>query len=345
MAAENKVLTQREIDALLQENVSGPSADRGRLPVRPAKSVKIYDFRRPDKFSKDHMRTLQAMHQALARVVSANLSSQLRTAVNVKLSSIDQGLYEEYLQQIQTPSILNVVSMSPLDGSSVIGYGIDLGMAIVDRLLGGPGTTARRSGEVTDIEASLLRNAATPLLAGIAESWENLIELQPTLQDIAFSPQFLQVARASDVVIMVLFEMQIGETLGGMSICLPFTTLEPVMPRLNAQSWFSTPGYKQATENDREDLRRHLLRTPVEMSARLGTASLTTEEIISMQVGDVIKLECDASADLDVHIVSQHMFRASPGIAGRKLAIRMSQVLTEDERVPEEVILAPAGSR
>ncbi len=333
MAREQAVLSQREIDALLDATGEHAAAMAPAAPGRqPAKAVKIYDFRRPDKFSKDHMRTLQAMHQTLARLASVALSSQLRSAAEVRVSSIEQGLYEEYLQQVPSPSILNIVGMRPLDGNIVIGYSNEIGAIIVDRLLGGPGTPPRGAHDITDIELALFRRAATPLLAALSESWENLLQIQPAVQDVALSPQFLHVARAGDVVIIVLFEVRIGETLGGMSMCLPFATLDPVMAHLNAQSWFSTPGRKQASEADREDLKLNLMRTPIDLSVRLGTADLTAEDLLELKAGDVIRLDRAAGQELEIHVVGKRLLRGRAGLAGRKLAVRITEILGEHER-------------
>lgn len=343
MTADNsKVLTQREIDALLNVADSGDeelgAAPRG-LPRPISKAVKLYDFRRPDKFSKDQIRTLQAMHQALGRVFAASLSSQLRSIVTMRMSSIDQGLYEEYIQQVQTPSILNIVAPEPLLGSIVIEYSSEIGMTIVDRLLGGPGKMVRGGHEITDVELALLKTAATPVLAGLTEAWENLIELRPVLQEIALSPQFLQVARAGDVVIMVFFEVQIGEIVGGLSICLPYQVLEPVMPRLNAQSWFSTPGHREVTTDNREDLKKHLLRTPLELSASVGTTELVARDIVTLKAGDVLRLDREAGAEIDVLVANRRKFRARPGLVGRKLGLRVTAVLDDEEQSIEDALL------
>lgn len=336
-----KILTQREIDALLEASTveEGAAAPTPSAARSVTKAVKLYDFRRPDKFSKDQIRTLQAMHQALGRVFSASLSSQLRTVVTIRMSSIDQGLYEEYVQQVQSPSILNIVGPEPLAGSIVIEYSSEVGMTIVDRLLGGPGKLLRGGHEITDVELALLRTAATPLLSGLSEAWENLIELKPILQDIALSPQFLQVARAGDVVIMVFFEIQIGDIVGGMSLCLPYQVLEPIMPRLNAQSWFSSPGQRQITDGDRDYLRNHVLRTPIEVCARVGLANLPTREIVTLGVGDVIRLDREAGDEIDVMVAGRRKFRARPGLVGRKLGIRVTDVLDEEERAIEDALL------
>ncbi|HEY8490790.1 MAG TPA: flagellar motor switch protein FliM [Dehalococcoidia bacterium] len=341
MSNDTKILSQWEIDALLK-SLPEEEGESGRLsPSRPAvsadRSIKPYDFRRPDKFSKDQIRTLLALHQGFARLVSTALSSQLRSVATVKLSSIDQSLYEEYVQQLPTPTVIYVVSMEPMPGTILVEFSMDLAMVSIDRLLGGAGRLLDQPHEITDIEITLLRTLSRSFLGSLTEAWENVATIKPKLQDIAFGSQMVQVASANDVCIVVLFEVHVGEVMGGMSICLPYVVLEGLLPKLTNQAILVSGQRKAPTRADKEALQWNLKRAEVTLSVCLGSAEVTTRELLELQVGDVLRLEAPVSRPLDVTVIGQTKFRGYPGLLGSRLAVRVSEVLPLEESEVDEL--------
>ncbi len=319
-----KTLTQAEIDALLSAAPGEGTGAAGRV-VRQ-KNIKPYDFRRPDKFSKEHIRTLQVLHQSFARLVGQGLASRLRSLVAVRLSSVEQVLYEEYLQLIPNQTVIHVLSMEPFPGSVLLEYSQKMALTVVDRLLGGTGRTFEEPHEITDIESAIINKFAAFFMEIIRDAWSNVAEVQPQLRDTTLSAQFAQVAAPSDVVIMVLFEFQVGEQVGAMSICLPHQVLEPVLPRLTTQGWFVS-GAHVGDDRARNELKRHVGRVAVPVSAVLGTTQITAAELVSLQPGDVVRLDNLASRDIEVRIGDRCKFRATPGLTGNRVAVRVTAVI------------------
>lgn len=334
------VLTQREIDSLL---TSGPSDEAADLthPVFESKvsglgkTVKRYDFRRPDKFSKEQLRTLQVMHETFARLAASSLSNQLRTNVEIKVSSIDQGLYEEYVDQLTSASFINVLRMAPLEGSIIVEFGQDLGFVVVDRLLGGAGALLTRSHEVTDIELQLLRGVGGTLAESVGEAWENLSAVQPTVTDVHQDIQMAALAPPTEVVIMVFMEVSVLDTVAGLSVCTPFSVLEPVLARLNAQVWVGTGGRVKKSSESQEHLRWQLERTPTSIRVELGSTDVSTADLARLQIGDVIRLDGVSSRVIPVRLGHVRKWYGRPGLSAGRVVVQL------DDWSPEELMLTP----
>ena len=334
--SDDAVLTQREIDSLLNAAgapapaaAEGTAPDLGALRRRPpsimGKTIKRYDFRRPDKFSKEQLRSLQAMHETLARGIGTTLSSQLRSNVDIKVSSIDQGLYEEYAGNVPTPAYVHVFQMAPLDGSVILSLDHGLGMLVVDRLLGGQGQILDRPHETTDIELQLLHSVGHTLAEELANAWENLAHVQPALQEIHQDIQFAALAPPAEVVIMVLMEVTLLGTVSGLSVATPFSVLEPVMDRLNAQAWVGTRGRKQRAAAGRGHLQTQVQRTPTQLRVELGSATVRAAEIANLRIGDVIQLEGTPAQPVPVYLGRIRKWIGRPGLVGRRLAVELAR--------------------
>ncbi|MEE9277326.1 MAG: flagellar motor switch protein FliM [Dehalococcoidia bacterium] len=340
--AEASILSQQEIDDLLSGSPS--EAAEALRTARPrskiaglTKAVKRYDFRRPDKFSKEQLRTLQAVHETFGRLAASSLSNQLRTNVEIKVSSIDQGLYEEYVEQIADASFINVVRMAPLEGSVVVEYGQDFGMLVVDRVLGGAGAPLERSHEITDIELQLLRGVGGALAANVGEAWENLASVQPTITDVFQDIQLAQLAPPTEVVIMVFLEVTVLNLVAGLSICTPFGVLEPILPRLNAQVWVGTGGRRNVTADSKQNLRSQIERTPTWVSARLGSTDVRAADLARLQVGDVIRLDGLRSRPVPVSVGGIRKWYGRPGVVAGRVAVQLERVAPEESPAPAPV--------
>ncbi len=334
--SENTILTQREIDSLLSGESPPPEPTpmlSGSTTRGLSKTVKRYDFRRPDKFSKEHLRTLQALHETFARLVASSLSNRLRCNAEIKVSSIDQGLYEEYLAQIPTPTFSQVIHMAPLEGSLVMEYSHDLGLAMVDRLLGGSGALLDRAHEVTDIELQLLRGLGGAFCSNLAEAWENLAEVRPTVTEIFQDAQLAQIAPPTEVVIMVFMEVSLLNVVAGLSLCTPFSVLESVMPRLNTQMWVGTGSRRTPTPTSRLNLRRQVERTPAPISVELGSATVRARDLSGLQPGDVIRLDGSVRRPVPVRVNGIRKWFAVPAIREGRICVRIDR-LDPEETVP-----------
>lgn len=331
MKGRSEALSQTEIEALLaslpveQEGASVPSAPS----AAAGKKIRTWDFRKPDKFSKDHMRSLLALNQNFSRLASTALSARLRTGVTIRVTSVDQGLYEEYIELLPEMSVLNVVSLKPLEGNILLEVQPELAMVMLDRLLGGNGGPVDTMRELTDIELALVRNMTRTLLESLQEAWLNLIEIDPVLEDIASSPRLVQVASTTDIVVIVLLEVQIGERLGTISLCIPHLVLEPLMQKLSAQVWVVSNRRRSASPELREQILSGLRRAAVSVTAVLGETDVTVNELLRLQEGDVLLLGAGAVATARLRVADRYTFSGVPGLLGGRMAVKITEVQGE----------------
>lgn len=271
-----EVLSQSEIDALLSAISSGKSLDNidtKRVEVEHRK-IKIYDFKRPDKFSKDQIRTLQMMHENFARVTTTSLSAQLRTLVGIHVASVDQLTYEEFIRSVSNPSTLAMVSMDPLKGSSILEIDPSITFTIIDRLFGGPGESPKNlNRELTDIELSVMEGIIVRILGNLREAWSQVIDLRPRLGSIETNPQFAQMVSPNDMVVLITLETKVADVEGMMNFCIPYITIEPILSKLSAQYWYASVKRGSTIEN-LKIIKEKLQNIFVETSAELGSMQL-----------------------------------------------------------------------
>ena len=325
------ILSQREIDALLsalpvEEAAPGAAAD----VTRVGKPVKTYDFRHPEKFSRDQLRTLEFLHENFARRLQTALSAYLRTVVQINMLGLEQGVYDEYTRQVPNPAVLYTISMDPLPGRAILELHPSIVFIIVDRLLGGLGKGLNKSRELTDVEQTLLETVVWEVLSSLKEAWTNVAALQPRLGDIASTPQFLQVALSTDTVLTISFEIRILDSAGTMRLCIPEIVFEPIMDQVTAQAWFAS-SRKAQLPAQAQNLRKHLDRVKVPMIGQLGEAMVSLQELVDLKVGDVIPLQRRAQEELEILVAGKPKFYARPGLVGRHLALKISSVVPEED--------------
>lgn len=343
------ILSQEEIDALLASvGSAAPAApaapaavaaapssagspqsqrnDRGKAPPEERK-VSIYDFRRPDRVSKDQMRVLQNLHEGFSRLLSTTLTSYLRTLIEVELVSVDQLTYNEFVMSVTNPSCIYIFQMEPLTGNAIFEINPSLVFFMIDRLFGGPGKAMQYNRELTDIERSVMNKIVERLLQDLKEAWEYLGIFHPKIESYENNPQFVQIAPASETVILISFELRSRHTSGLMSMCMPYMFLEPVMGNLSAENWISSS--RGATADTRKIVERELSSTPVELKAILGRTSLSLRQILGLQKGDTLVMEKSSGSEVVLAAGGKARFLCKPGqVHGRKCV----QVTTLVER-------------
>ena len=343
--SDGTVLSQREIDALLSGGGGAPApaapldrqeeaAPRARPVAAYGKAIRTYDFRRPDKFSKEQLRSLQAVHEKFAHTLGSALSNQMRTNVELKVSSIEQGLYGEYVEQVPPPTFAQVVRMSPLEGSVLMAFGQDLGLAMVDRLLGGNGTLLDGAHEVTDIDLQLLRGVGGLMAEALGEAWEHLAPVQPTVMDLYQDAQPVHLAPPSEVVVAVFLEVAALHMVAGLSIATPYSLLESVMPRLSAEMFVGTSTRMGATVESRAHLRTQMERTPATVRVELGSTQVRAADLSRLQAGDVIRLDGLASRAVPVRVGRRRKWYGVPGLVGQRIAVQLER--WEAEEMPAQ---------
>jgi flagellar motor switch protein FliM len=330
-----EVLSQDEIDQLLTAISTGEVEGEEALRKAETRKIKIYDFKRPDKFSKDQIRTLQMMHETFARLTTTSLSAQLRTIVHVHVASVDQLTYEEFLRSIPNPTTLAVINMDPLKGSSILEIDPSITFTVIDRLFGGPGEASKINRELTDIELSVIEGIIVRILGNLREAWSNVIDLRPRLGNIETNPQFAQIVPPSDMVVLITLETKVGDVEGMTNFCIPYLTIEPIITKLSAQYWYSSIRKGGTTEN-LAILKKRLETVFVELRAELGGMEVSVRDVLKLQKGDVIKLEkTKISADMELKIGNRKKFFVRPGVVGNRVAVQITSVseslVNEDE--------------
>ena len=328
--AGNEVLSQSEIDSLL-DAVSSGQVEADELKEEDGESsVEVYDFKHPSKLSRDQLRTLRMVYEGFGRLFSTALSTQLRTMVDTEVTSIEQLSYDEFTRSLPQPTIMAICDFYPLHGEFIIEMNPKIAYTIIERLFGGPGGSIDKVREFTDIEEVVLKKINKILLDSFSEAWDNVIELKPRLQELESNPQFTQIVPNNDMVILASLECTIGDVEGLVNICIPYIVLEPIVSKLSAQYWFSTTR-KEATGENINDMKNRLSKVNLPVVAELGTAEITVGELLDLSVGDVIRLDKKAKEDIDVFVNDNHKFTGKVGKSASNLAIEISSMVEEDD--------------
>ena len=324
-----EVLSQSEIDNLLAALSTG-ELDVDQMQETGDKQVKDYDFKRPAKFSKEHLRTLEIIYEHYGRLLSTNLPVYLRKNMQVSVSSSETVTFSEFTNSLSNPVILGIVDFQPLNGDIIIELASNLGFAMIDRMLGGQGQPLDKARDFSEIEMIILEKLMVVCMQLMREPWKNVIDINPVMERIETNAQFAQVIAPSDMIAIVTMNVKIGDVEGHMNVCLPFFTLEDVMDKLNTKYWFSTM-QKESTENYSESLEAMLKRVDVPVRAVLGKSLVSVNDFINLQLGDVIRLGTGVASEMDVYVGNIKKFTALPGSNGDKYAVRVMSVIREEE--------------
>lgn len=322
-------LTQDEINALLTDGTQGEEV-APTVSEKMSKQVRVYDFRHPDKFSKVHLNTIENVHQSLSRHLGAALMIYVRQNISFNLVSVEQTSYEEYISGVSTPTTLVIFSLSPLPGNAILELDSTLTFMFFDRLLGGEGMVLEETRELTDIERSVIEGISQKILIAFKESWSGIAQFQPKTEAIEANSQLVQIVPPNEIVVSVAFEVVMGDNTGTMSICLPYLTLEPIIPKLTRRVWFSAKSQKKGfDEKEREDIKRNLKKIVLPVTIELGTANLTVGDLMQLKPGDAIQLDTHTNEEVKIKIRNVDKFWGKPGILGRKLAVKTTSVIKE----------------
>ena len=323
------VLSQSEIDALLAGIASG-EVDAEDIKETDEKKIRDYDFKRPAKFSKEHLRTLEMIFEHYGRLLSNNLPIYIRKNVVVEVKSSETLTDGEFANSLGNPSILGIVNFQPLQGNIIVDIQAGLGYAFIDRMLGGEGKAIERLRSFTDIEMPLIEKFVSICLNLMPEPWENVLEIEPNLDRVETNPQFAQIISPSDMVAIVTLNMSIGDVEGFVNFCLPFFTLEPIMDRLNTKFWFSAIESRNSEEytNKMETMIKHV---DVPIKAVLGNCKVYVWDFLQLQLGDIIRLDETVNSEMQVYVGNINKFTALPGTVKDKYAVRITSVIREEE--------------
>ena len=322
------VMSQEEIDRLLNQISSG-EFDVDEMANQNEKQVKNYDFARPSKFSKEHLRTLEIIFEHYSRLLSTELPAYLRKNVQVDVVNSEVVIYSEFSNALSNPVLLGVINFEPLKGNVIMEIASNLGYAIVDRLLGGEGAALDKNREFTEIELSILERIFNICVNLLREPWKNVVNINPRLERIETNSQFAQIISPSETIAIITISIQVGDVSGLMNVCLPFICMEEVMDKLNTKYWFST--MQERDENSYEEAIESLIsKALVPVKAILGTSKISVGDFVNLQVGDVIRINRKVEDELDVYVGDIRKFKALPGSFEDKYAVRVTEIVREE---------------
>jgi len=324
------VLSQNEIDELLKSLTSG-EIDVQEINEEPSeRKIRNYDFRRPNKFAKDHLRTLHMVHENFARHVQNFLSGYLRTLVLVDVISVEQLTYYEFNNSISNPVILAIVELSPLSGSVIFEVAPNIAYCLIDRTLGGQGTAMDRIRTFTEIELSLIERIIFQILGHLKEAWENVIQLKPILEKIETNSQFAQIISPNETVALITFSVRVGEVEGMINLCIPHLVIEPVIHKLTTKLWF-TVKEKEVTDEYKGDIEEKINNIAVPMRVVLGNTTFLISEFLELQNGDVLQLDTNLGSKLKVMVGDIHKFDAKPGVKKNRVCMKIVDVIRRED--------------
>jgi len=340
-------LSQNQVENLLKamENVDGgagaiqapkfseeesPDQNQGPGPVMTSSRearVTAYDFKRPERVGKDQMRAMQSLHEGLARNFGASVSGMLRTMIEVKLLSVDQLTYSEFIFSLDNPSCFNVLKPAPLDGNWILDIAPSLSYAIIDRMLGGepnPGDAIRRP--LTEIENRLIGRVVQQFLKHLTSAWENIVDMDLTVDSIESNPQLVQIVPPNEVVILVGFEVLLGKNRGMLNLCIPFNTIENYSSKLSRNGWVGY-GKGKPTAESRDKITRSVDAAPVDIVVTLARSKIRTTDLLDLRVGDVITTEKEIQQPLELSVQDVPKFHTRAGAFKGKKAVKIESVI------------------
>ncbi len=323
------VLSQNEIDNLLAALTSG-EVDVQEIQKDSEKSVKNYDFKRPSKFSKEHLRTMELIFEHYGRLLSTNLPVYLRKNIQVNVTSSESVTFSEFSNALSNPVILGVVNFQPLPGNIIVELSANVAYAILDRMLGGQGETIDKLRDFSEIEMGILNNILSICTGLLREPWKNVTDISPVLERIETNTQFAQIIAPNEMISIITLSINMGGVSGFMNVCLPFMTLESILDNLNTKFWFTSQSLNDGEDN-RENLEMLIKRVQVPVKAYLGRSQITVNDFLGLQVGDIIRLGTRTDSELDVYVGQYKKFAAVPGTDHDKYAVRVTSVYREEE--------------
>ena len=329
------LLTQEQIDALLAAANEDSNTLEELKQEESNRKIKVYDFKRPDKFSKDQIRTLYMLHESFARMLNTYMSSHLRTLVNVDVASVEQLTYQEFVQSIANPSVITILGVPPLKGNIIFEVSSEIAFAYIDRVFGGDGSTAMKMRVLTEIEDAVMRRFVDNAMERFKESWSNVTEMNPVLEATESNPQFTQIVPPNDMVVIVTLHTKLGEVEGFMNICIPYLVLEPIMSKLTTTFWVAASVAKEEQQGQAESIRRKLNRTKVPLVVEVGRVQITIREFLTLGFGDVLQLNTKVKEDFPCMVGTNPKFYCRPGTFGKKLAVQITQVVQKGEDATE----------
>lgn len=328
----DEVLSQSEIDSLLRALSAGEiDTEQMKKDESAEKTVAKYDFKRPNKYSKDHLRTLFMIHDNFARILSNFLSAYLRTGVQIKIATVDQTTYEDFVVSISRPVLMIMFNIKPSDKTVFMVMNSGFLFPIIDLLFGGPGTAGPTNRDLTEIEISVMRKLTEKLLQNLGYAWESVYDISPQLVSLETNTQFSQIYSPSETSAVVTLTTDISGQESLINICLPYITLEPIISKLSAQTWFADSAAGKRGSDLGPKILQHLNNTLLELTAVLGSTEISVREFLRLREKDIITLDNTVNENMELWVGHRKKFEIQPGIIGSKKGVYIRSVHTNGQ--------------
>ncbi|HEY8875715.1 MAG TPA: flagellar motor switch protein FliM [Desulfosporosinus sp.] len=322
------VLSQTEIDALLSALSDGQVDVEEMRTSKDHKKIRVYDFKRPNKFSKDQIHSLQNIYENYCRILTTYFSGQLHSVIESKVLSIEQLTYDEFIRSLPSPTVLGLFSLNPLEGTVLMEVSPTLAFTVVDRLLGGQGQGAEKNRELTEIERTIVENRLAQIVELSEEAWAEVYELKPRFVSMETNPQFTQIVAPNEMIVLITIEVKIGEEVGMINICMPYLVLEPILGKLSTFFLFSTQA-KVTSPEQIQAIRKKIEWAKVDMVAFLGHSEILVRDLLELSIGDVIPLNQSVNGTLPIYVGEFMKFKSIPGLHGEHLAVQITEIVKE----------------
>jgi flagellar motor switch protein FliM len=322
------VLSQSEIDELLSALSTG-KLEPDQVQEDEKHKIKLYDFKSPQKFSKDHIRTLELIHDNFARIISNYLTGQIRVNVKVKIQTVEQITYEEFIHSVQNPTIMTVFKMPPLTGSILFETNSQFSFQVLDILLGGSGDRKSNNNEFSEIDKNIMLNVTTGMLANLKLAWEDILDVQPEIEGIETNPAINQTLAPNEPVALITFSVEMGKSNTYINLCIPYLSLEKVLDKLVVQYWFQNEDV-ELKEESKHKLEIGLNPVEVGVSVELGETQISVDDFLKLTNGDILKLDNKFRSPVKVYVEDQEYYYAKPGIFGKNMGVAILDIIDKD---------------
>jgi flagellar motor switch protein FliM len=327
-----EILSQEEIDTLLTALSTGQIKPEEAHTVALVSAHKKYDFRRPNKFSKDQLRTLHVLHENFARILSGFLSGFLRTNITITVSSVEQFTFDDFSRSLPMPTLITVFTLKPLKGIAVMETNPHFLLPVIDLMFGGPGDMPKKIRELTDIEVSVAKKLNVKLLENLSFAWSDVFAVTPEIEAVETNPRFQQVISPSEVVAVIAFTTVVGTGARGLiNLCLPHVVLEPVLAQLSSYYHVRPAGFQEGTAE--QELVYWVNQVPVDLAVLVGETEVTVREFLNLQVRDILPLNRGINQDMEVYVGGLLRYKAQAGLVGRHLGVQITSLADGGEQI------------
>ncbi|NLL29961.1 MAG: flagellar motor switch protein FliM [Clostridiales bacterium] len=324
-----EVLSQSEIDALLSALSTGDVEPEQLKEKEEKHKVKKYDFRSPQKFSKEHIRTLEMVHDSFARIVSNYLSGQLRKHVKIEIQTVEQITYEEFIHSIPNPTVLTIFSMPPLQGNILLEMNPEFSYQILDILLGGEGRRQSKLKDFSEIDKNILSSITSEMINSMKLAWEGIIDVKPQFEVLETNPAASQTLAPNEAVALLSFSVELGKSTTYMNLCIPYLSVEKIVDKLIVQYWFKNDDSEVDTDA-RKKLMAGIEPAKVNIHVQLGETEITLDDFLKLVKGDVLILDSQYSNPVKVFVEDEECFIGKPGTIGKNLGVEILDITDKD---------------